>query len=113
MKKLSFLAFFVFLGMNLVIAQSQPQPSAQVKKEIEILQKADLGLSEQQVMRLTTVLMGEERNLEMSLKALEGNKSQQETRIKAHHDNKIRNIKGVLTKVQAEKFDAMKLDSKM
>lgn len=113
MKKLSFLTFFVILGMNLAFAQSQPQPSAQVKKEIAILQKADLGLTEQQVMRLTTVLMGEERDLEMSLKALEGNKSQQEIRIKAHHDNKIRNIKGVLTPVQAEKFDTLKLDSKM
>jgi hypothetical protein len=44
---------------------------------------------------------------------LEGNKAQQETRLKLHHDNKIRNIKGVMSAAQAEKFDALKLGDKL
>lgn len=112
MKKIIFLSFLLCAGVFISQAQTQ-QPSAKVKQEVELIRKADLGLTDVQISRLTTVLMGEEKNLEMSMKALEGNKAQQETRFKLHHDNKIRNIKGVMSAAQAEKFDALKLGDKL
>jgi hypothetical protein len=106
MKKIIFLSFLLCASVFISQAQTQ-QPSAKVKQEVELIRKADLGLTDVQISRLTTVLMGEEKNLEMS------NKAQQETRLKLHHDNKIRNIKGVMSAAQAEKFDALKLGDKL
>ncbi len=112
MKKIIFLSFLLCASVFISQAQTQ-QPSAKVQQEVELIRKADLGLTDVQISRLTTVLMGEEKNLEMSMKALEGNKGQQETRLKLHHDNKIRNIKGVMSAAQVEKFDALKLGDKL
>lgn len=111
MKKiLSIAAFICFtLVMN---AQHGAVPSENVKKEIAILKNADLDLTDVQLNRISTVLIGEEANKIRVQKALEGNKSQLELRMKDLHANKIGNIKGGMSPQQAEKFDALKLADK-
>jgi|688.fasta_scaffold1697672_1 hypothetical protein len=112
MKKLLTILGFLFLG-NVVFAQATNTPSATVKKQIEVLKNADLNLTDVQLGRITTVLMGEEQNSVKVLKAVEGNKSLLEMRLKEIKDHKISNIKGAMSPQQVEKFDALKLADKL
>lgn len=114
MKHLFFLAFVLFFSVNLMNAQGQTsnEPSDHVKSELAILKKADLNLTDRQVARITSVLMAQEAIETRNLKAVEGNKSVVEQRMKDLKANKINNIKGALTEQQVEKFNALKLDDK-
>ena len=102
----------IFLCSIHMIAQTSNQVSVQVAKEIEILKKSDLNLSDIQLSRITTVLIGEEQILKRNNHALEGNKSASSQRALELKNSKIRNIKGAMTEQQAEKFDALKLAEK-
>ncbi len=102
----------IFLCSIQMIAQTSNQVSVQVAKEIEILKKSDLNLSDIQLSRITTVLIGEEQILKRNNHALEGNKSALSQRALELKNSKIRNIKGAMTEQQAEKFDALKLAEK-
>ena len=105
-----FLAFISFT--SLAFAQNQA-PSAKVKNQIAVLKNADLNLSEVQISRITTVLIGEEQNAIRAIKSVEGNKSLLEKRLQALKDSQINNIKGAMTPQQVERFDALKLADKL
>lgn len=111
MKKIIIVAIFV-LSANMLMAQSK-EPSKYVKHQIEVLTKADLGLNEVQLGRITYILIGEEANLERNKKALEGNKSALEQRLAEVHEHLINNIKGAMNPQQVEKFDVLKLADKL
>lgn len=83
-----------------------------VTKEIAVLQKADLNLSDMQLSRITMVLNSLDANYIKIEKTLEGNKSVQKLRLDEIQAQKVNNIKGVLTPSQLEKFNALKLESK-
>lgn len=112
MKKILSIAAFLLLAFVANAQIKGAEPSENVKKQISILKKADLGLTDIQISRITTVLMGEEANYLRTEKALEGNKAQLEMRMKDLHANKINNIKGAMNEAQAEKFEALKLADK-
>ncbi len=114
MKKLlfSFIAI-LFISTQTFAQNADLKPSPKVQKEIEILKKADLGLTDIQIHRITYVLIGEESNYKRVEKAFEGNKTQLEIYSKELFQNKISNIKGSMTPPQAEKFDQMKLEDKL
>jgi hypothetical protein len=109
--------FTIFIALVLLstfgFAQAGQTPSAKVKQQMEVLRKADLNLSEVQLGRIQTVLMGEEANAARMLKALEGNKSLQEKRLQEMKQNQINNVKGAMSPQQAEKFDALNLGDKL
>ena len=84
-----------------------------VKKQIEIIKKADLNLTELQLSRITMVLSNEDANLQKNIKSFEGNKSALEARIAEINTNSMNNIKGTMTPQQIEKFDAIKLAEKL
>ncbi|HNB82110.1 MAG TPA: hypothetical protein PLP14_08445 [Chitinophagaceae bacterium] len=105
------LAFFLSLNSTLLAQKDQELP-AQVQKELNILKKADLNLSEIQLSRIAMVLKSYDDMTQKTLKTLDGNKSVIETRLKEIRQNKINNIKGAFTPQQVEKFDALKLESK-
>lgn len=114
MKHLFFLAFVLFFSINIINAQTPTsnEPSEHVKSELAILKKADLNLTDRQVARITAVLMSQETIETRNMKAVEGNKSVAEQRMKDLKANKINNIKGALTDQQVEKFNALKLEDK-
>lgn len=111
MKKTLSIFAFILIAFS-TSAQVSSVPSAEVKNQVEILKNADLGLTDVQLSRVTSVLMGEENNMIRTKKALEGNKSQLDIRMKEFKANKINNIKGTMSPQQAEKFDALKLADK-
>jgi hypothetical protein len=112
MKKILSIAAFLMFSLVAGAQIKGSEPSENVKKQVTILKKADLGLTDIQISRITTVLMGEEANQLRAEKALEGNKAQLELRMKDMHVNKINNIKGAMSEAQAEKFDALKIADK-
>lgn len=85
--------------------------SERVTKEIAVLQKADLNLSDMQLSRITIVLNSLDENYTKTMKTFEGNKSVQSQRLAEIQVQKVNNIKGVLTPSQLEKFNALKLES--
>ncbi|MBP6623841.1 MAG: hypothetical protein KA198_01635 [Chitinophagaceae bacterium] len=95
-----------------VFAQDSKTLSPEIKTQIEILKNSTLQLSDIQISRITTVLVGEEMNYQRVLKSLNGNKSQLEIHLKELKEHKIQNIKGAMTPLQKEIFDNLKLDSK-
>lgn len=113
MKKIFSIVAFVCVAFLSHAQQMGAVPSENVKKQVSILKNADLGLTEIQISRITTVLMGEESNQLRVEKALEGNKAQLELRMKDLRANKISNIKGTMNEAQAEKFDLLKLADKL
>jgi hypothetical protein len=84
-----------------------------VKKQIEIIKKADLNLTELQLSRITMVLSNEDANLQKNINSFEGNKIALEVRIAEMNTNSMNNIKGAMTPQQIEKFDAIKLAEKL
>lgn len=114
MKNYIILLFLLIATTQFSKAQTQNAPAVteQVKKELAILQKADLNLTDRQISRITAVLMSQEQIEARNLKALEGNKSAIEQRLKDIKANKINNLKGALTEQQIEKFNALKLEEK-
>lgn len=110
--KLIISLFFILFSTISFAQNADNKPSEQVKSEMNILKNADLGLSDIQITRITYVLMGEESNMKRIEKTLEGNKTQLEKYQNEHRANKINNIKGAMSPQQAEKFDALKLESK-
>lgn len=113
MKKIALFIALIFMCLNIVFAQKPQNPSENVKKELAVLQKADLNLSETQVYRITAVLMAQEQLYKENVKLLEGNKAVLETRLKELKANKISNVRGAMTDQQAAKFDALKLEEKL
>lgn len=101
------------LALTTFVEAQVQTPSAKVKSQIAVLEAADLNLSDVQLSRITTVLIGEEQNAAKSIKAVEGNKSLQEKRIQAMKENQINNIKGAMTPQQVEKFNTLKLADKL
>jgi len=113
MKKLILIAAILFTGSVSLFAQAGQTPSVKVKKQMEVLRQADLNLSEVQLGRIQTVLMGEEQNAVRALKAVEGNKALQEKRLQELKTNQINNIKGAMSPQQAEKFEALHLADRL
>jgi hypothetical protein len=111
MKKILFLLGFITCLFN--VQAQQNELSANVKKQIDVLKKADLNLSDVQLSRITTVLVGKDISYQKMLKALEGNKSLLQTRIAEYKADVESNIKGAMSPQQAEKFDALKLVEKL
>ena len=111
MKKIVLLLSFLACLFN-VQAQQNELP-ANVKKQIDVLKKADLNLTDVQLSRITTVLVGKDLGYQKMLKALEGNKSLLQTRTAEYKADLQSNIKGAMTPQQAEKFDALKLGDKL
>lgn len=111
MKKVFIFLAFISLT-SLAFAQNQA-PSEKVKTQIAILKNANLNLSEVQLSRITTVLIGEEQNAARAIKAVEGNKALLEKRMQALKDNQINNIKGAMTPQQVQKFEELKLADKL
>ena len=112
MKKILSIVAFLLMATFANAQKNGVPPSDNVKKQIEILKSADLGLTDIQISRITTVLMGEESNQQRLEKTFEGNKSQLDLRMKEFRAVKIGNIKGAMNDAQAEKFDALKLADK-
>jgi len=113
MKHIINLSFFLFFSVNVLYAQTVQQPSTDVKKDIELLSASGLNLSDLQIARITTVLIGQEELTARNSKAVEGNKSVLETRLSALKASKISNIKGALTAKQVELFNSLKLEDKL
>lgn len=113
MKKIVLIFAFLFMCLNMVFAQKQQNPSDKVKNELAVLQKADLNLSDVQVVRITTVLTASEQLYMENMKLLEGNKAVLQTRLKELKANKISNVRGAMTDQQVVKFDALKLEEKL
>lgn len=93
-------------------AQTEVKMSERVTKEIAVLQKADLNLSDIQLSRITMVLNSLDANYDKTMKTFEGNKSVQKLRLDEIQAQKLNNIKGVLTPAQLEKFNALQLEKK-
>lgn len=111
MKKIALL--LAFLGCLFNAQAQQNELPANVKKQIDVLKKADLNLTDVQLSRITTVLVGKDLGYQKMLKALEGNKSLLQTRTAEYKADLQSNIKGAMTPQQAEKFDALKLGDKL
>lgn len=93
-------------------SQASDLPEA-VKKQVAVLKSSDLKLSEVQLARITTVLVAENDKVEKSKKMLEANNQQLNERLKLLKEIMIQNVKGGMTPLQAEKFDAEKLGDKL
>ncbi len=102
-----------FLACVFTVQAQQNELSNNVKKQLEVLKKADLNLSDVQLSRITTVLVGKDASFQKMLKALEGNKSLLQTRTAEYKADIQSNIKGAMSPQQAEKFDALKLGDKL
>lgn len=111
MKKIVLL--FGFIACLFTVKAQQNDLPINVKKQIEVLKKADLNLSDVQLSRITTVLIGKDQSYQKMLKALEGNKSLLQTRTAEYKADLQSNIKGAMSPQQAEKFDALKLGDKL
>jgi hypothetical protein len=107
------IVILVLILISVVSFSQQNAISKNVKKQIEILKKADLNLTELQLSRIAVVLSNEDAILQKNIKSFEGNKSILETRIAEIKANRINNIKGAMTPQQVEKFDAIKLAEKL
>jgi hypothetical protein len=108
----------IILSLSLIaclftVKAQQNELSVTVKKQIEVLKKADLNLSNEQLSRITTVLISKDLGYQKMLKALEGNKSLIQTRTAEYKADIFSNIKGAMSPQQAEKFDALKLSDKL
>lgn len=111
MKKIALLLGFVACFFT---AQAQQNElSANVKKQLEVLKKADLNLTDVQISRITIVLTAKDQNYQKMLKTLSGNKSLLQTRTEEYKLDIQSNIKGAMSPQQAEKFDALKLGDKL
>ncbi len=113
MKKIVNFLFLFTLSVSTVFGQVNSTPSKEVLNKIEILKNANLQLSDVQIGRITTVLMGEEQNELRIKKAMEGNKSQLDIRLQEHKQHVISNIKGAMTPFQVELFEKQQLESKL
>jgi hypothetical protein len=91
-------------------AQTGNQLSANVQKDLAILNNADLNLSSEQLNRLTLVLKAEDDMIAMNEKAAQGDKAVLELRMKEIKAHKLNNILGAMTPQQVQKFMALKLD---
>ena len=111
MKQIILMAGFFLCSLGMT-AQNSNSISTQVSKEIEILRKADLNLSDIQISRITQVLVGQEQIQNRNNQALEGNKAVLAQRAAELRNSKIQNMKGAMTEQQIEKFDALKLADK-
>lgn len=111
MKNLITILFLVF-ACNLANAQKD-KISENVKKQIELLKKADLNLSDIQLTRITHVLVSDEQIIMKNKKSFESNKPLLESKLAEIKLYRINNIKGAMTPQQAEKFDALKLADKL
>ena len=111
MKNLITILFLVF-ACNLANAQKDKM-SENVKKQIELLKKADLNLSDIQLTRITHVLVSDEQIIMKNKKSFESNKPLLESKLAEIKLYRINNIKGAMTPQQAEKFDALKLADKL
>lgn len=111
MKKLIILLHCTFFAVT-VFAQDTKTISPEIQTQIEILKKSTLQLTDIQISRITTVLVGEELNYQRVLKTLNGNKAQIDSHLKELKEHKIQNIKGAMTPLQKEIFDSLKLESK-
>ncbi|MEZ5046186.1 MAG: hypothetical protein R2831_04270 [Chitinophagaceae bacterium] len=94
------------------LAQNTTLPKS-VQKDIAVLQKADIGLSDIQLQRITLVLTQENDMIDKNKEAAKGNPEVLKERLKLLHENKIRNIKGAMTPLQVQKFDELKLADKL
>lgn len=106
----------LILGLVVCLFHAQAQQnelSANVKKQIEVLKKSDLNLTDVQLSRITMVLTAKDQNYQKMLKTLAGNKSLLQTRTEEYKADIQSNIKGAMTPQQAEKFDALKLGDKL
>jgi hypothetical protein len=112
MKKMLFIFSLILFSSVVTYAQGNAKPSKEVMQKVEILKAANLQLSEVQLGRITTVLMGEESNEMRIRKALEGNKSQLELRLIEHKQHVINNLKGAMTPYQVELFEKQQLENK-
>jgi hypothetical protein len=101
----------MFVSVIAIAQQKQQEFSKNVKKEVEILQKT-LNISDIQASRVGYVLAQTEMQTEKQMKALEGNKSAFQIMLKEIHDIKLKNIKGSLTDLQKQQFEALKLEDK-
>lgn len=111
MKKSTVIVILILI--SLVSFSQNNAISKNVKKQIEILNKADLNLTELQLSRITMILSNEDAILQKNIKSFEGNKSILEATIVEIKTNRINNIKGTMTPQQIEKFDAIKLAEKL
>jgi hypothetical protein len=102
----------VLILISIVSFSQNKTMSQRVKKQIEILKKADLNLTDIQLSRITIVLTNEDANYQKIIKAFEGNKSVLEAKTAEIKLYTINNIKGAMTPQQIEKFDAIKLAEK-
>ena len=102
----------VLILISIVSFSQNKTMSQRVKKQIEILKKADLNLTDIQLSRITIVLTNEDSNYQKIIKAFEGNKSVLEAKTAEIKLYTINNIKGAMTPQQIEKFDAIKLAEK-
>ena len=98
----------------MVSAQGTETPiSENVKKQVEVLKSADLNLTPVQLNRATIVLVAEENKMERTKKMVEAGSPAYVERMKIMKEIMVKNIKGVMTPLQIEKFDAAKLADKL
>ena len=102
----------VLILISFVSFSQNKTMSQRVKKQIEVLKKADLNLTDIQLSRITIVLINDDENYQKMIKSFDGNKSLIEARIAELKIYTINNIKGAMTPQQIEKFDAIKLAEK-
>lgn len=113
MKKVLF-TLSLILTSYLMFAQTSNMPiSPAVKNQVEVLKKSDLKLSDAQLSRITTVLIAENDKVEKSKQMLEANAPQLQKRLELLKNIMITNIKGGMTPLQIQKFDAAKLGDKL
>jgi|688.fasta_scaffold50143_4 hypothetical protein len=106
------IVILVLLLVTVVSFAQNTTMSQRVKKQIDLLKKADLNLSDVQLSRITIVLINDDENYQKMIKSFDGNKSLIEARIAELKIYTINNIKGAMTPQQIEKFDAIKLAEK-
>ena len=112
MKPFSFLLIALFFVVNTTQAQvDKKQLSANVVREIALLKKADLNLTEVQLSRITLLLNSFDEMSDKTMKTLEGNKAAQKSRLDEIKKSKINNVRGAMTPQQVEKFDALQLEN--
>ena len=103
------IVILVLLLVTVVSFAQNATMSQRVKKQVDLLKKADLNLSDVQLSRITIVLINDDENYQKMIKSFDGNKSLIEARIAELKIYTINNIKGAMTPQQIEKFDAIKL----
>lgn len=113
MKKILFTLSLLFASLFMFAQGSNQNLPDAVKKQVEILKTSDLKLSDVQLSRITTVLIAENDKVEKSKKMLETNNPQLQQRLQLLKEIMVRNVKGAMTPLQVEKFDAAKLAEKL